>query len=214
MATKKKPQPQQPRRKKADPRDPEALALFVAGVSFELIAVKLRFRNAEAAEEAATRALSAQVDPDPEAVRRIELYRLDVMHLALWPKARKGDRAAIAQIMEIQRQRRRLGDPSADEVESLLSAVDLTLLSAEHVEQDGVDAALCASARKIGALIDKASATGNLEVQQKAMFALPHLVNVLAQLRVTPATRAAAQPAGKQGGSVSRLAEYKRRNSA
>lgn len=202
------------RPKKVDPRDDEALALWAAGVSFDLIASKLHFRNAEAAESAASRAIERHPDPDPAVVRRLELHRLNVMQMALWPKARRGDADAVSRIMEIQRQRLSLGDSSPYSCGSLLGAVEITISCAKKIEPLGIDAALCESARQIASHIDLTRDAGSAESRQKSLYLVPHLMNILREMHATPGARVVSAVRSRETGgeNVSRLADFSKRS--
>lgn len=202
------------RPKKVDPRDDEALALWAAGVSFDLIASKLRFKNAEAAEAAASRAIERHPNPDPAVVARLELHRLNVMQMALWPKARRGDESAVARIMEIQRQRLAFGEQSASSCGSLLGAVEMSIAGLAEIEPLGVDAAVCESARQIAAHIDSIRESGSADNRQKSLYLIPHLMNILREMRATPSARMAVTvKAGEtKGDNVSRLADFSKRS--
>lgn len=194
-----------------DKRDPQALELWRGGASFDLIAKQLGFRDAEAAEAAAVRELGRSPDPDPADLTRLELHRLDVMQMALWPKARRGDTAAIDQVMDIQKQRQRLhalSSISGPEL-SLLTAIEITVEASEELDPEK-DAAVIVAAKKMATQIDAATKTGgDLEMGVKAMYLMPHLANLLGAMLATPAARKAVAAQGKEAMQHgNRLVEY------
>ena len=195
-------------------KDAEALALWRAGAPFEAIAEKLHYQDATQAEEAATRALRASSNPDAEDMRKLELHRLDVLHMALWPKARRGDQKAVEQIMDIQKARRSLdGTQNDDRTLTLTQAVDRSIASSE-VYDENKDAALAALIRRIAEHIDAASASGSLEMEQKSLYLMPHMMNGLRELEATPASRRAVKEQVKEAGHASRLVDFQGEASA
>lgn len=72
---------------------------------------------------------------------------------------------------------------------------------------DGLDAALIESGRKIADQVDEATATGVGQEVTKALYLLPHLMNVLREMYATPKARVEAG-IGKEGAG-GRLAEVR-----
>jgi hypothetical protein len=90
-------------------RELRALELRKAGASYTMIAKDLEC-SVEGARKALMRALEWMEETCAElapAVRRIELERLDAMHLGVWDKARRGDPQAIDRALALMRQRAR-----------------------------------------------------------------------------------------------------------
>lgn len=195
-----------------DKRDPQALELWRGGASFDLIARQLKFRDAEAAEASAIRELERSPDPDPTDLIRLELHLLDVMQMSLWPKARRGDDQAVARVMEIQKQRQRLraisSISSADL--SLLRAVEITVSAIEEIDPQK-DAAIIVATKKIAERVDEATRPGaDPEVAVKAIYAIPHMANLLKEMLATPAARKAVAAQAKEATSHgNRLVEYR-----
>lgn len=194
-------------RPRRDKRDAQALELWRAGTSFDLIAGQLNFRDAEAAEAAAVREMERSPQPNPTDLHRLELHRLDVLQMAMWPKARRGDKAAVSAVLDIQRQRQRLQSPSSAGAISLLDAVNETVAATTELDAHR-DAALIASAQKIAAHVDEATRDGKVEVAVKALYMIPHLNNILQQMLATPAARRAVEDAAKGEAHGSRLVDF------
>ncbi len=195
-------------RPRRDRRDAQALELWRAGTSFDLIAGQLNFKDAEAAEAAAVREMERSPQPNPADLQRLELHRLDVLQMAMWPKARRGDKAAVAAVLDIQRQRQRLQSPSSAGDISLLDAVNETVAATTELDASR-DAALIASAQKIAAHVDEATKEdGKVEVAVKALYMIPHLNNILQQMLATPAARRAVEDAVKGEAHGSRLVNF------
>ena len=194
-------------RPRRDRRDAQALELWRAGTSFDLIAGQLNFKDAEAAETAAVREMERSPQPNPADLHRLELHRLDVLQMAMWPKARRGDKAAVAAVLDIQRQRQRLQSPSSAGDISLLEAVNETVAATTELDASR-DAALIASAQKIAAHVDEATKDGKVEVAVKALYMIPHLNNILQQMLATPAARRAVEDAVKGEAHGSRLVNF------
>jgi hypothetical protein len=83
----------------------QALELRKAGTSYPDIARQLGYASASGAFKAVESALLKTLREPAEAVREIELARLDRLHLALWPAAVKGDLDAIARVLDISKRR-------------------------------------------------------------------------------------------------------------
>ncbi len=195
-------------RPRRDRRDAQALELWRAGTSFDLIAGQLNFKDAEAAEAAAVREMERSPQPNPVDLHRLELHRLDVLQMDMWPKARRGDKAAVAAVLDIQRQRQRLQSPSSAGDISLLDAVNETIAATTELDASR-DAALIASAQKIAAHVDEATKEdGKVEVAVKALYMIPHLNNILQQMLATPAARRAVEDAVKGEAHGSRLVNF------
>jgi hypothetical protein len=99
--------PASPRNIEAAERRARALELKKAGATYDQIATQLGYSDKSGAYRAVQNALSEITAEPAKAVLRLELERLDAMLLALWPKARKGDGAAIDRVLRIQERRTR-----------------------------------------------------------------------------------------------------------
>lgn len=97
-----------PRTRRADARDKQVLELRRAGVRLDVIAAQLKFRDVVAAHDAYERALHATLPQTVEEGRRLELERLDQLQTRLWPKALRGDLAAMDRLFTIAHARMQL----------------------------------------------------------------------------------------------------------
>lgn len=198
-----------PRKTSRDKRDPQALELWRGGASFDLIAKQLGFKDALAAETAAVRELEKSPAPSPEDMVRLEIHRLDVMQMSVWPKARRGDESAVETIMKIEKRRSQLRAISRVRSDlSLEDAVELSVDSSDVVDL-AKDAALIVAAKKLATQIDRATETGaDLEVGIKGMYLIPHLANLLKEMQATPASRRAVSQASKETSNGDRLIDF------
>lgn len=198
-----------------DPR--RALKLFLAAVSYDVIAEQLGCTVDEATTAVQAAIADSTVAMDQTPARIIELERLDSLHRAVWAKALKGDVAAVDRVLRIQEARQRmLGEPTRVK-DAITDALEATL---EELKTEAADGALIASLRQVARQIDHAVANGTSLEATKAMYLLPHLWNGLRELGATPAARAALQAsmptadpaaAPKEGGPVD-LNDFKSRH--
>jgi hypothetical protein len=101
----KAPAKRAPRPRRPTARDKQVLELRRAGVPFDKIATQLRYPTPDAAADAFERALAETLPQPAEQVRQLELDRLERLMTPLWPRAMRGDHAAIAQLMGLSVQR-------------------------------------------------------------------------------------------------------------
>lgn len=95
-------------RAKALIRDEKALALRLSGKTHDQINVALQYGSRQNAARAIKRRLAAldrECGETAEAVKAMELSRLDAMLAGLWKKAAKGDAQAIDRVLKIQERR-------------------------------------------------------------------------------------------------------------
>ena len=97
-----------PRRVNASQRATEALELRKGGATFGQIAEKLEYKSAASAFKAIDRALAKTMQEAAGQLRCLEAERLDRMFLAIWPKAKGGDLAAIERALGIMNRRAKL----------------------------------------------------------------------------------------------------------
>ncbi|WP_461031139.1 terminase small subunit [Trueperella pyogenes] len=200
--------------KQASPADPDkdrrALEMFKAAAGLLQIRDSLGFRSVASAQAAINRALAAaERGKDVDTVRRIENERLDSLYRAVYPLALKGDLAAISQALKISEVRARLrGDP-ATSTDSLLCAFDRSVEALEHIDAGGKDEAIVASGRAVARQIDFAIAHGTVLEVTKALYLIPHLMNVLTQLGATPEARKAVQAAAPKKAELSSLDAFR-----
>jgi predicted DNA binding protein len=89
-------------------REEEAVKLRIAGKTMQEIADALGISKPAVLyriDKAIARSLAI---PEREQLRSIELARLEVMHKAVWEKAAKGNRNAIADVLRIMERRAKL----------------------------------------------------------------------------------------------------------
>lgn len=167
------------------------LALRQAGAPFDQIADRLGL-TIDSARAMFDRALGTY-DSDYRAA--LEGARLDRLHMAVWPQASAGDLAAVDRVLKIsERREKALAEPRSND-HALRQAFDASASSSSQVQE--VDAALLEAGRQIADRVDAAVASGDGMEATKAMYLLPHMVNVLRELLATPASRHNAGLAGK-----------------
>lgn len=169
-------------------RDRSALELRRAGVSVARIVDRLGFSTPLQAERAIERAMKATGTPtDPADVRALELDRLDRLQQAVWTQALNGDIKAIDQAQKLAEARVRLAGIASRGESVMTNAFDSTV---EALKTDPEDVSIIASGRRIAERIDTAAASGDALAETKALYLLPHLMNILRELGATPAARA------------------------
>lgn len=193
------------RQEKLDPElASQVLGLRRGGVSFDVIADRLKL-TPEAAKALFDQALSAY---DPEFQRALESDRLDRLHAAVWPKALKGELDAVDRVLKLSERREKVAAVPKLNEHSLREAFDRSAKTSEDLDRD-VDAALVEAGRKIADRVDEAVATGEGVEVTKALYLVPHMVNVLREMLATPASRTAAQSAAPaqptSGGKLAQL---------
>lgn len=167
------------------------LELRRAGVTFDVIAERESL-TPQAAKALFNKAIGAY---DPEYTRALEADRLDRLHLGVWPAAAKGDVAAVDRVLKISERRDKvLAEPKPND-HALREAFDASAATSTQVMP--VDAALLEAGRKIADRVDEAVATGEGQEVTKALYLLPHMVNVLREMLATPASRQAAGLTGE-----------------
>lgn len=86
-------------------RQRQALELRKAGVSFEIIADRVGYKDASGAYRAVRAALKKTLQEPADELRMTEVARLDQMLLGLWPKAIKGDTWSVDRVLRIMERR-------------------------------------------------------------------------------------------------------------
>lgn len=188
--------------------DPElaskVLNLRRAGLQFDLIADQLHL-TPEAAKGMFDQALGSH---DPEFQRALEADRLDRLHAAIWPLAVKGDLNAVDRVVKLSERREKVAATPRENDHALRDAFDQSAATSEELHQSW-DAALLEAGRKIADRVDQAVATGEGQEVTKALYLVPHMVNVLREMLATPASRANAQgtapPAARPDGKLAQL---------
>jgi hypothetical protein len=98
----------QTRRVKAHDRHLAALELRKAGATYQLIADQLGYASAKGAHMAVGSARKASLKEPADAVRELELTRLDAALLAIWRRVQHGDDKAIDRLLGIMKRRMEL----------------------------------------------------------------------------------------------------------
>lgn len=194
----------------AEEKDKRALNLFIGAATLEQIRDQLGYRSITQAEAAIRRALTkTERDRSKFDQRAIEVERIDALYQQAYVKAiSKNTEPADAlkateTCMKLADQRMRLlgeeGPPSGITAafESALDALGVT----------DADLALIEAGRATAKQIDGVLEHGDSLERTKALYLLPHLMNVLKELGATPAARASiGKLANSKGASgVSKL---------
>lgn len=95
------------RTSKAALRERQALELRMAGLTFDEIAKRVGYANKGSAKKAYDRAVSGAGlgDLTDDEWRDLELHRLERAHAAIWPKAARGDLAAVREVARLHDRR-------------------------------------------------------------------------------------------------------------
>lgn len=186
-------------------QDAKAVELRLAGLSYPTIAAQLGYPTPGDAAAAVRHSLQDVPEETPELIRRQEVERLDAMLTGLWPKARRGDAVAVDRVMRLTERRSRLMGLTGDGVGALRTAFDASVETSTLV--DPIDVALVEAGRKIADRVDEATTTGEGQEITKALYLVPHMVNILREMLATPASRAAAGLIAKEstGGKLAGL---------
>lgn len=173
--------------------DNKALNLFLAAIPLARIRDQLGFASTTSALAAITRALkSSQAGKSPDTARTVEIERLDSLYRQLYPIALQGDLKAVDQCLRISEQRLRLLDAPNKSQQGLLAAYENTI-KALAKEITDKDEAVVHTGRMIAAQIDYAVTHGSGQEVTKALYLVPHLMNVLTTLGATPEARKSLQ---------------------
>jgi hypothetical protein len=161
-----------------------------AGLNFDVISERLNL-TATAAKAMFDQALAAH---DPAFGRALESDRLDRLHAAVWPEALKGNLDAVDRVVRISERRERVARVPKVNEHALRNQFEESVKTAFELRPD-VDAALIEAGRTIADRVDEAIATGEGQEVTKALYLLPHLLNVLREMLATPQSRANASAA-------------------
>ena len=176
---------------KKEPHDPELAAQVLAmrrgGVSFDRIADQLKL-TPEVAKGLFDKALAAY---DPQLNRALEADRMDRLHAAVWPAALKGELDAVDRVLRVSERREKVAALPKVNDHAMRQAFDQSAQTSEELDRD-VDAALVEAGRKIADRVDEAVATGEGQEVTKALYLVPHMVNVLREMLATPASRSSS----------------------
>ncbi len=89
----------------AETKRANALELHLAGATYDAIAKAVGYASRSGAHQAVQAALKANITPEVTEAAKSELARLDAMLTGLWPKARRGDVAAVDRVLRIEERR-------------------------------------------------------------------------------------------------------------
>lgn len=190
----------------AEDKDQKALRLFLGAMSLQEIRTVLNFKTVSSAEAAIRRALAAnRKGKDRDTERSAELERIDALYRAAYPQAIQGDLKAIDSCNTLSERRMRILD-KPDDGAAITSNYEATVAALDTTE---ADAAVIASGRAIARQIDYSLQHGTGQEVTKALYLVPHLMNVLRELGATPAARGNIQNAAKEAKPVAdELEEY------
>jgi hypothetical protein len=82
-----------------------ALELRKAGATYQVIADRLGYRGPSGAHKAVVGALKATLREPADALRELEIARLDAALLAIWRNVQSGDYRAIDRLLGIMKRR-------------------------------------------------------------------------------------------------------------
>lgn len=190
----------------AEDKDQKALRLFLGAMSLQEIRTVLNFKTVSSAEAAIRRALAAnRKGKNRDTERSAELERIDALYRAAYPQAIQGDLKAIDSCNTLSERRMRILD-KPDDGTAITSNYEATVAALDTTE---ADAAAIASGRAIARQIDYSLQHGTGQEVTKALYLVPHLMNVLRELGATPAARGNIQNAAKEVKPVAdELEEY------
>lgn len=171
----------------------QVLNLRRGGASFDMVAERLNL-TPKAAKALFDKALGTY---DPEFQRALEGDRMDKLHMAVWPQAVKGDLNAVDRVIRISERRERVLATPKENTHDLRTAFDRSAETSTQII-DGLDDAILAAGRKIADRVDEAVAGGDGQEVTKALYLLPHMVNVLRECLATPASRNTAKLTGQE----------------
>jgi len=129
-------------RVKAHDRHLQALELRKAGATYQAIAEQLGYASPRGAHKAVASALKATLREPADALRELELARLDSALLAIWRRVQSGDDKAIDRLVRIMERRAKLlglDEPPRTKVTLTLDDIDreIARLEAELKAQGG-----------------------------------------------------------------------------
>ena len=113
-------------------REANVLKLRRGGLTFDLIAKELGFKNASGAHKAYTNACKRIVQSDVEEIRATELDRLDIAQGAIWSRVMRGEVPAVMALLKIMERRARILGIDAP----TKAQVDITYYDAETIDKE------------------------------------------------------------------------------
>lgn len=184
--------------------DQDVLHLFRAGVPLEQIRDRFAHRSITQTEAAIRRAMEANAKSQQRMdLQRLEVERIDALYRAAYPLALQGDMKAIDTCLKLSDKRARLLDDDGP-ASGLTDAFERSL---DDLDLRGADEAVIEAGRATAKQIDEVLEHGTSQDRTKALYLLPHLMNVLKELGATPAARQALSAQARKKGeqSVSKL---------
>lgn len=190
------------KRREKEVLENKARGMIRAGANFDEIANNLGI-SPRKARQVAVSSLTRKARPTSEQQRKIDFEVLRGLALKLQKAAFEGDVAAARQFLDVQDRMAGLNVPGDDTL-PLVEAFDKTVAACtgEGLEADGKDAALVSSGRRIAFQIDQVVASGHSLEVTKALYLLPHLKGILADMLATPAARLQAAANAKDKGEA------------
>lgn len=183
--------------------DSLALDAFLGGATLKAVRDEYGYRNVTTCMAAIERALKRALEgQDPERARRIEIARIDAMERAIYPSAVEGDLKCINQCVSLGERRLRLLDSPGSKGNGLTKSYESTVLQLRNKRAiSAEDEAAIQSGRLIAEQIDYAIRNCTGQEVTKALYLMPHLMNILNTLGATPESRkkmAAMVDSGKE----------------
>lgn len=170
-------------------REQQALELHRSGVPYPAIKERLHYRSVSEAEAAVSRArLNARTYKSMAEAREIELDRLDRLQQGMWLKAARGDEAAVDRVIALGM--RRLQILAMAEEPTATPMVTAYLETVKHLKVTAIDAAAVAAGRRLAERIDASIGSLDPAAETKALYLIPHFMNVLTMLGATQEARA------------------------
>lgn len=146
---------------------------------------QLGFRSVTSAEAAINRVIhQRERQMEFAAHTALEVERVDAMFTEAYKKAMRGDLKAMETAVMLQDKRASLVDEQAPA--QLSDQFDRTI---EALDLKGADKAAVEAGRTVAKQIDHVLVHGTPHERTKALYLLPHLMNVLKELGATPAAR-------------------------
>lgn len=197
-------------------RDRQVLELRRAGVTFDVIAEQLKFRDVATAHASFLRALSGTLPAPRDEAKRLELDRLDRLQTTLWPKALRGDLQAVDRLVTAAQERVRI--VSTDPLPLTEERGPIETATSEECDRLRTAApALAAAALVLARVVDEHRADPNATAT-----AARELRMTMSQLRGLAGNTRTPKPSGGdtkpgegsgKGGTVTWLDELRQRSS-
>lgn len=188
----------------------DALHLFRSAIPLAAIAQRVGYKTEAEVQDAIREAL-AEGQQEREALDQdlVALERIDGMYRGLYPKALKGDVRAAETCLRLDAERARLlaaGGPKG----GLAAAFEETVAA---LNLPKVDKSAIATGRTVAQQIDETLEFGTPHERTKALYLVPHLMNVLKALGATPEARDEITKAAKAGGRENPIEQILRERS-